>query len=319
VKKSSRSLIAFTVLAMAMAACSVVSPKTETPQNNTQTMQESTEMVEVTETAIIIDTPEGEKPFKLLGIWKSDDLHAPDNSWNISYSVYFQFANTKQYVYHGVDTFNSNQPTDISDIVYLNISDSTFIKKLVDIPDHPEALGKFQKWTWRFDNGNVLFTVYGMMDTQDQALNDDTITALATGVKAQQSQTDTTPPPPSKPTATAIAGSNNPIAIGDFNLKISTVVLSDKGYNGMAPYPMTADQTVLAVEVSLISGDLGNLSKLEIWITDEGGNQTKSGSTLSMDAKNQVVWLFPVARTSHSFFLHFPSGEAIDLSPLLSK
>ena len=114
----------------------------------------------------------------------------PDNSWNISYSMYFQFANTKQYVYHGVDAFNSNQPTDISDIVYLNINDSTLIKKIIDIPDNPESLNKFQKWTWRFDNGNVLFTIYGTMESQDLALNDGTITALATGVKVQQSQVD---------------------------------------------------------------------------------------------------------------------------------
>jgi hypothetical protein len=125
-------------------------------------------------------------PIDLAGIWKSDNLHAPDNSWNIPYSVYFQFANTKQYVYHGVDTFNSNRPTDVSDIVYVNINDSTFIKKLVNIPDHPEALGKFQKWTWRFENGNVLFTVYGLMDSQELALSDNTITALATGVKVEK-------------------------------------------------------------------------------------------------------------------------------------
>jgi hypothetical protein len=127
------------------------------------------------------ETTETLVPNSLLGVWKADDMRAPDNSWNISYSVYFQFINTKQYVYHGVDTFNSNRPTDVSDIVYLN--DSTFIKKIINIPDHPEYLGKFQKWTWRFDNGNVLFTVYGMMDSQDLALNDGTITALATGVK----------------------------------------------------------------------------------------------------------------------------------------
>ncbi|MBV5347876.1 hypothetical protein JZU46_06655 [bacterium] len=125
-------------------------------------------------------------PFELIGVWKSDNVHAPDNSWNIPYSMYFQFTNTKQNVYHGTDTFNSNRPTDVSDIVYLNINDSTFIKKFIDIPDHPEFLGKFQKWTWRFDNGNVLFTVYKTMDSQDLALNDGTITTLVTGVKVQQ-------------------------------------------------------------------------------------------------------------------------------------
>lgn len=176
-KKSSRNLIAFTVLVLAILACSVVSPQTDDSQNNPQATQE------VTNTPEIVNTTEGEKPFDLIGIWKTDDLHAPDNSWNISYSVYFQFTDTNQFVYHGADAFDSNRPTDVSEIVYLNINDSMFIKKLVDIPDHPEALGKYQKWTWRFENGNVLFTVYGMMDSQELALNDDTVTALATGVK----------------------------------------------------------------------------------------------------------------------------------------
>ena len=112
-------------------------------------------------------------------------------------------------------------------------------------------------------------------------------------------------------------GSKEPVVIGDFNLKISTVDLNDKGYKGMAPYPMTADQTVLAVEVSLISGDLGNLSTLKVWVIDEQGNRTDSGTTLSVESKNQITWLFPVPKTSHSFFLHFPSGEGIDLTPLL--
>jgi hypothetical protein len=107
------------------------------------------------------------------------------------------------------------------------------------------------------------------------------------------------------------------MTVGDYNLRISTVILSDEGFNGMAPYPMTDDQTVLAVEVTLISGDLAQLSKMGLWVTDEAGNRTDSGTTLSVESKNQVVWLFPVAKTSLSFFLYFPSGEVIDLAPLL--
>ena len=129
--------------------------------------------------------------------------------------------------------------------------------------------------------------------------------------------TSTNTPIPSTPTIAAIPGSKEPIVIGDFNLKISTVDLNDKGLNGMVPYAMTADQTVLVVEVSLISGDLGNLSYLEVWVTDEQGNQTNTPDTLEVPTKNQVIWLFAVAKTGHLFFLHFPSGEVIDLSPLL--
>lgn len=138
-----------------------------------------------------------------------------------------------------------------------------------------------------------------------------------TNTPVPPSATATETPIPVTPTMVAIPGSNEPIVIGDFNLSITTVNLSDAGFNGMAPYPMTADQTVLAVEVTLISGDLEKLTGLGVWVNDEAGNRTDSGATLSTKAKNQVVWLFPVAKTAKSFFLFFPSGEVIDLSPLL--
>ena len=144
-----------------------------------------------------------------------------------------------------------------------------------------------------------------------------TPTPVSTNTPIPPTSTATNTPIPATPTVAAIPGSNEPITIGDFNLSITTMVLDDKGYNGMAPYPMTADQTVLAVEVTLISGDLATLSKLGAWVTDEANNRTDSGATLSVDAKNQVIWLFPVAKTAHSFLLHFPSGEVIDLAPLL--
>jgi hypothetical protein len=124
------------------------------------------------------------QPFDLIGIWKSDDMRALDNSWNYSYSIYLIFTNTKQYVYHGVGAFNSNQPTDEGDIVYIN--GSTFIKKIVYIPDHLEYLGKYQKWTWLFSNGKVLFKIYRTLDSKEQALSDTLLTALATGVKVEQ-------------------------------------------------------------------------------------------------------------------------------------
>jgi hypothetical protein len=142
-------------------------------------------------------------------------------------------------------------------------------------------------------------------------------TPTSTNTPIPPTATPTNTPIPPTPTITAIPGSNEPVVIGDFNFKISTVDLTDKGYYGLVPYPMTPDQTVLVVEVTLISGDLGNLSKLEVWVTDEQGNQTNLGTALSIDSKNQVVWLFPVAKTGHSFFLHFSTGEVIDLSSLL--
>jgi hypothetical protein len=129
--------------------------------------------------------------------------------------------------------------------------------------------------------------------------------------------TATNTPIPATPTVAPIPGSKEPLLIGGMNLSISTVVLSDEGYNGMAPYPMTDDQTVLAVEVILISGELETLSQLGVWVMDEAGNRTDPGTTLSAEDKHQVVWMFPVAKTAQSFLLYFPGGEVIDLAPLL--
>ena len=144
-----------------------------------------------------------------------------------------------------------------------------------------------------------------------------TSTPALTNTPIPPTATSTNTPIPPTPTITAIPGSNEPVVIGGINFKISTVDLNDKGYYGLVPSSITPDQTVLVVEVTLISGDLGNLSKLKVWLTDEQGNQTNLGSALSVESKNQFIWLFPVAKTGHSFFLHFSSGEVIDLSSLL--
>jgi hypothetical protein len=125
-----------------------------------------------------------DKSLDLIGIWKSDDMHAPDNSWKISYSVYLKFANNKQFVYHGLDAFTSNQPTDEGDLVF--IDESTFIKKIISITGHPEYLNKYQKWVWHISNNKITIEIYNAFDSQEQAQNDSIINTLATGVKVEQ-------------------------------------------------------------------------------------------------------------------------------------
>jgi len=121
--------------------------------------------------------------FELAGVWKTEDIHAPDNSWNIPYPVYFRFTETKQYVYHGTDTFNNNKTTDEADIVY--IDESTFVKQITYIPEQPELEGKFQKWSWYIDDGTVFFTIYPVMESKEEALRDNTVYALATGTRVE--------------------------------------------------------------------------------------------------------------------------------------
>ena len=144
-----------------------------------------------------------------------------------------------------------------------------------------------------------------------------TATLMSTPMPPTATSTNTPIPP--TPTVEAILGSNEPVVIGDFELSISSVDLSDQGFNGWVPANLTTDETVLTVEGILNSGNLADLSKIGVWVTDESGDRTSSGITLSVESEKEVIWLFPVPKTAHSFYLHFPSGEVIDLSPLLSS
>ncbi len=120
-------------------------------------------------------------PSDLAGDWKTDDLHASDGSWVMPYTTYFRFVDGQQIVFHGDSEYLNDQPADIADIVYVDIKESTFVKKITEKADYPEVVGKFEKWTWRFDNGIVHFTIYSTTDSLDLALNDTVVTGLATG------------------------------------------------------------------------------------------------------------------------------------------
>jgi hypothetical protein len=160
---------------------------------------------------VSLKTETSQQTFDLLGVWKTDDVHAPDNSWAIPNSMYLRFTLTKQYVYNGDNAYHNNQ-SDEADIVYLDVQSSTFIKKITYAPDHPEYKGKFQKWTWSINNGTVSFTIYNLKDSLDLAMNDTSINGIASGVKIQESQTET-PLPPGSPTLVPVLTNWNGIPI----------------------------------------------------------------------------------------------------------
>jgi hypothetical protein len=127
------------------------------------------------------------------------------------------------------------------------------------------------------------------------------------------------PSPTPTPTQTAIPASHGAITVGDFTIKITGVTLSDSGISGYVPGSMTSDQTVLGVEATLVSGGtLTALSKVQVWATDETGSRYDVGAALSIDAQNGAIWMYAVPKTSSLFLWWFPSGEVIDLTPLLS-
>jgi hypothetical protein len=194
IREANKKIIILAVLFFIILACTCNGATIAASSQNTEpstTISAATETVtkQLVSTTIlptkkiIQPTATENLPFPLIGIWKADDMRAPDNSWNITYPIFMEFTNTKQIVYHGLDTFNRKIPTDQGELVYINISDSIFVKKIVSIPDNPSYLGKFQKWSWSITNGKALFTIYTALDSQEQAMKDNTVTALATGMR----------------------------------------------------------------------------------------------------------------------------------------
>ena len=121
------------------------------------------------------------------------------------------------------------------------------------------------------------------------------------------------------PGPTAIPASHDQITVGGYTIEITAVTLSDGGIGGFVPASMTSDQTVLGVEATLVSGGtLDDLSGIPAWATDETSDRYNVGAALSVGAQSSAIWLYAVPKTSSSFLWWFPSGEVIDLSPLLS-
>ena len=127
------------------------------------------------------------------------------------------------------------------------------------------------------------------------------------------------PRPTPTPTPAPIPASHNAITVGGYTIKITAVTLSSSGMGGFVPASMTSGQTVLGVEATLVSGGtLDGLSSVPVWATDETSGRYDVGAALSIGAQSSAIWMYAVPKTSSSFLWCFPSGEVIDLSPLLS-
>jgi len=133
------------------------------------------------------------------------------------------------------------------------------------------------------------------------------------------SATDTPTPVPAP---SAIPGSETPFTVGGVQLQITSVSL---GTAMFAPAGMAEDETVLTVEIKVLSGNPDIVAKtdgeFDVWTTDnsERRNSTRAAtSTRTGDGKiHAIEWLFGVAKSSESLYLHFPGGVTVDLSPLL--
>jgi hypothetical protein len=113
-----------------------------------------------------------------------------------------------------------------------------------------------------------------------------------------------------------------PFSVDNFKLQITSVKL---GSSMFAPAGMATDETVLTVEIKVLSGDPKIVAKsdgdFDVWTSDDTGKRNSSRAATSLvtgDGKIlSIKWLFGVAKSSKSYYLYFPSGVKVNLSPFL--
>jgi hypothetical protein len=110
--------------------------------------------------------------------------------------------------------------------------------------------------------------------------------------------------------------------VGSYKLRITSVTF---GSSAFAPSDMAESDTVLTVEVEVVSGDPQVVAQSEgefdVWITDAAGTKSSARATTSTGTGDSdilaVQWLFGVPQSSRQLYLNFPSGVKVDLTPLL--
>jgi hypothetical protein len=134
-----------------------------------------------------------------------------------------------------------------------------------------------------------------------------------------------------------IPASKSSISIAGFTFRI-TAVAFDESALGFAPPEMKESDQVMFIEYELLAGDEENFKDLAIQIAAGSGQRykpvllTAAGvvqmlATVTMigrpgqyhPQKEHIAWVYVVPRSIEAFQVYFPTGEIIDLGPLMKK
>jgi len=147
--------------------------------------------------------------------------------------------------------------------------------------------------------------------------------------------TNTPLPPTDTPEPEAISAAEPTITIDEFGFRIAEVAY-DSTAVGMAPSSMGSGDQIVWVEFKLLSGDQAAFEELQIKLAD-GGNRSAEAiilasngrmrmlETLTLtatkvkhlpDAQN-IAWAYVFPKSAGELYLFFPSGEKVDLTPVL--
>ncbi len=132
-----------------------------------------------------------------------------------------------------------------------------------------------------------------------------------------------------------IPASQSSITIGDFKFRIVRVVFAETAM-GFVPVNIDANDQVMFVEFELLAGNKEAFKSLEVIVSHGSGQKSKafiliSGGMIQMLAtvtmkgvssdyqpgEDSVVWAYVVPKSVDKLYLNFPTGNRVDLTPLL--
>lgn len=135
----------------------------------------------------------------------------------------------------------------------------------------------------------------------------------------------------------AIPTSKTIFKIGDFEFRICNILFCDTA-GGFVPRDMGVDDQVMFIEFELLSGDKEAFQSLQIRVKDSFGHKSNafilaSGGMMQMltavnmtkasseyrPNKDNIAWAYIVKRDVDELYLNFPTGEVIELTPLVKE
>jgi hypothetical protein len=147
--------------------------------------------------------------------------------------------------------------------------------------------------------------------------------------------TETAVPPTDRPEVETISAADASISIRELSFRIVEVAFDDTAV-GMAPAGMSPNDQIVWVAFELLSGDPGGFESLQISLTDNDGRSSEAiilasegmvqmlatvtmvaASGNYMPEKENITWAYVFPKDAVELYLKFPSGEIVDLTPVL--
>jgi len=135
----------------------------------------------------------------------------------------------------------------------------------------------------------------------------------------------------------AIPASRESIVIGDFKFRVAKVTFDETAMR-FIPVDMGPDDRVMFVEFELLEGSKDAFKALEIAVADGSGQKSnafivtsggmiqmlatvvmKSASLYYQPGEDSIAWAYVVPRDVSKLYLNFPTGEIIELTPVINS